>query len=123
MGKNAAVLKLVTDAEQETKSIDIVTVKRMLDEKEDFKLVDIREGNEWQLDHLPNAIHIPRGILEFVIDQAVPKLDRKIVLYCGRGARGALAAVNLQQLGYSNVFNMKDGYLGWKAQSFPLVRD
>ena len=77
MGENVAVLKLVTDAEQETKSIDV------------------REGNKWQLDHLPNAIHIPRGILEFVIDRAVPELDRKILLYCGRGVRGAISRIEL----------------------------
>ncbi len=95
----------------------------MLDKDEDFKLIDVREANEWQLDHLPKAIHISRGILEFVIDQAVPELDRKIVLYCGRGARAALAAVNLQLLGYTDVANMYGGYLGWKAQAYPLVSD
>lgn len=123
MGRNAEVLKLVTDAEQQIRSIKVDEVKAMLDQGEDFKLIDVRETNEWQLDHLPEAIHISRGILEFVIDQAVPELDRKIVLYCGRGARGALAAVNLQLLGYTNVANMYGGYLSWKAQAYPLVSD
>ena len=98
MEKNAAVLKLVTEAEQQINSIEIDEVKDMLDKGENFKLIDVRETNEWQLNHLPKAIHIPRGILEFVIDQAVPELDRKIVLYCGRGARAALAAINLLEV-------------------------
>jgi rhodanese-related sulfurtransferase len=74
--------------------------------------IDVREPNEWNLGHLPNAIHIPRGQLESNIEARVDR-DEPIVLYCARGNRSALAADTLQQMGYTDVASMADGFGGW----------
>lgn len=74
--------------------------------------IDVREPNEWNLGHIPGAIHIPRGILESNIEAAAPR-ERRIVLYCASGNRTALAADTLQQMGYGNVASMAGGFRGW----------
>jgi rhodanese-related sulfurtransferase len=74
--------------------------------------LDVREPNEWNLGHVPGAMHIPRGILESSIEQRVPR-QASVVLYCASGNRSALAADTLQQMGYTNVVSMADGWRGW----------
>ncbi len=74
--------------------------------------IDVREPNEWNLGHVPGAVHIPRGILESNIEAAAQR-DRRIVLYCASGNRTALAADTLQQMGYRNVASMAGGFRGW----------
>ncbi len=74
--------------------------------------VDIREPNEWNLGHIPNALHIPRGILEQNIEARASR-DQRIVLYCASGNRTALAADTLQQMGYTNVQSLAGGFRGW----------
>ncbi len=74
--------------------------------------IDVREPNEWNLGHIPGALHIPRGILEQNIEAVAPR-DRRIVLYCASGNRTALAADALQQMGYTNVASMAGGIRGW----------
>ena len=74
--------------------------------------IDCREPNEWNLGHIPGALHIPRGILETHIEGAVPR-GRAIVLYCASGNRSALAADTLQQMGYQDVVSMSGGFRGW----------
>ena len=74
--------------------------------------IDVREPNEWNLGHVPGAIHIPRGILESNIEAAAPR-ERRIVLYCASGNRSAFAADMLQQMGYRDVASMAEGFRGW----------
>ena len=74
--------------------------------------IDCREPNEWNLGHIPGALHIPRGILETHVEGAVPR-GRAIVLYCASGNRSALAADTLQQMGYQDVASMSGGFRGW----------
>ena len=74
--------------------------------------IDCREPNEWNLGHLPEALHIPRGILETTIEGTVPPL-RPIVLYCASGNRSALAADTLQQMGYTDVGSLAGGIRAW----------
>ena len=77
-----------------------------------FTLLDVREPNEWNLGHLPRATHIPRGMLEGLVEAQVPR-DRKVVIYCASGNRSAFAADTLQQMGYSDVASMSGGFRGW----------
>ena len=74
--------------------------------------LDVREPNEWNLGHVPGAVHIPRGTMETKIEQAVPR-DREIVIYCASGNRSALAADTLQQMGYGKVSSMAGGWRDW----------
>ena len=86
----------------------------MLDENEDFTLIDVREADEQAKGTIPTAVKLPRGILERDINQVTTDKDRKIVLYCGGGFRSALAAVNLKKMGYKNVISMDGGWKGWQ---------
>ena len=95
-------------------------VKARLDRGEKFLLVDVREESEYAKDHLPGAIHLGKGIIERDIEERVPQLNAPLILYCGGGYRSALAADNLQKMGYTNVLSMDGGIRGWREKQFPL---
>jgi len=115
-------LKLVNDAKTRVKETNIADVKRRMDDGEKFLLLDVREDNEWAKGHLPGAVHIGRGIIERDIERAVPDTNAKIILYCGGGFRSALAADNLQKMGYYNVESMDGGWRGWTEAGLPTEK-
>jgi rhodanese-related sulfurtransferase len=84
--------------------------------------VDVREESEWAKDHLPGAIHLGKGVIERDVEQRVSDLNAPVVLYCGGGYRSALAADNLQQMGYRNVLSMDGGIREWREKGFPLSK-
>jgi len=106
--------RIVNEARKEIQEIQPPDLKRMLDAKEDFTLIDVREADEHARGIIPTAVKLPRGILERDIRQVTPDKGRKIVLYCGGGYRSALAAVNLKKMGYTNVISMDGGWRGWQ---------
>jgi rhodanese-related sulfurtransferase len=113
-------LKVVQDAKTRIREVTVDQVKRKLDRGERFHLVDVREESEWAKDHLPKAIHLGKGIIERDIEQRVPDTGAEIILYCGGGFRSALAADNLQKMGYTNVYSMDGGIRDWREKKFPL---
>lgn len=116
-------LRLVDDAKTRVRQTDIQEVKRRLDAGEKFYLVDVREADEWARGHLPGAIHLGKGILERDIEKMIPDMAAPIVLYCGGGFRSALAADNLQKMGYADVFSMDGGWRLWLEAGYPARRD
>jgi rhodanese-related sulfurtransferase len=116
-------LMLVNDAKKRVKEEGYRETKKRLDAGEKFILVDTREDSEWGRGHLPGAIHLGRGIIERDIEKTVPDKNTQIVLYCGGGYRSALAADNLQKMGYKNVISMDGGWRGWTEAGFPIIRD
>jgi rhodanese-related sulfurtransferase len=94
-----------------------------MDRAEKFTLLDVREESEFAKDHLPGAIHLGKGIIERDIEARVPDLNAEIVLYCGGGFRSALAADNLQKMGYTNVISMDGGIRDWREKGYPLTRE
>lgn len=108
-----AFLKLVDETRKRIKETDVPAVKKRLEKGEKFLLVDTREDNEWAKGRLPGAVHMGKGVIERDIEAAVPDKGTEIVLYCGGGFRSALAADNLQKMGYTNVVSMDGGYRGW----------
>jgi rhodanese-related sulfurtransferase len=117
---SARFLKIVDDTRKRIREVSIDDVKARLDRGENFVLVDVREESEYANDHLPGAIHLGKGIIERDIEERVPALDTPLVLYCGGGYRSALAADNLQKMGYTNVLSMDGGIRGWREKHFPL---
>jgi len=113
---------LVNDARKRVKETNVADVKRRLDAGEKFVLVDVREESEWAVGHLPGAIHLSKGIIERDIEQRVPDTKTKLILYCGGGYRSALAADNLQKMGYTNVESMDGGWKGWIGAGLPTQR-
>lgn len=116
-------LRIVEDAKKRVKETTVDEVKAKLDKGEKFLLVDVREDNEFAKDHLPGAIHLGKGIIERDIEERVPDLDAPMILYCGGGFRSALAADNLQKMGYTQVISMDGGIRGWREKGFPLTKE
>jgi rhodanese-related sulfurtransferase len=103
-------------------------VRRLLDApgREGWELIDVREADEWAAGRIPGARHYPRGMLEVRADLEHKKRDpwladrsRKLILYCGGGNRSAMAAQVLQQMGFTQVRSLAEGWTGWTARSYP----
>ena len=116
-------LKLVNEAKSRIKETNVQEVKKKLEAGEKLILVDVREESEWARGHLPGAIYLGKGIIERDIEQRVPDRSASLVLYCGGGFRSALAAENLQKMGYTNVVSMDGGWKGWLDAGFPIAKD
>jgi rhodanese-related sulfurtransferase len=114
-------LKIVEDAKSRVRETNVDAVKKKIDDGEKFLLVDVREESEFAKDHLPGAVHLGKGVIERDIESRVPDLNAEIVLYCGGGFRSALAADNLQKMGYKNVISMDGGIRDWREKGYPLT--
>ncbi|HKF52544.1 MAG TPA: rhodanese-like domain-containing protein [Candidatus Acidoferrales bacterium] len=119
----AGFLSIVNDAKSRVKEADFRDIKKRLDAGEKMILVDTREDSEWARGHIPNAIHLGKGVIERDIEKAIPDKNAPLVLYCGGGFRSALAADNLQKMGYKNVISMDGGWRGWTEANFPVAKD
>lgn len=115
-------LKIVDEARKRVRELTVDDVKKKLDKGEKFVLVDVREESEFAKDHLPGAIHLGKGIIERDIEERVPDTGAEVVLYCGGGFRSALAAENLQRMGYTNVISMDGGIRDWREKGYPLTK-
>jgi rhodanese-related sulfurtransferase len=120
---SARFLKIVEDTRKRIREVSIDEVKKKLDRKEKFLLIDVREESEYAADHLPSAMHLGKGIIERDVEARVPDQDTPMVLYCGGGFRSALAADNLQKMGYTQVLSMDGGIRGWREKGFALTKD
>jgi rhodanese-related sulfurtransferase len=116
-------LKIVDDAKSRVKETTVNEVKEKLDSGEKFLLVDVREESEFAKDHLPGAIHLGKGVIERDVESRVPDVKTPVVLYCGGGFRSALAADNLQKMGYTNVLSMDGGVREWREKNYPMTRE
>jgi rhodanese-related sulfurtransferase len=115
-------LKIVNDAKSRVKecTIDEMRVRQAAGEK--FLLIDVREESEFAAGHIPGAVHLGKGIIERDIEGKVPDTSTPLVLYCGGGFRSALAADNLQKMGYTSVISMDGGMRGWKEKGLPVEK-
>lgn len=111
--------QLCNDAKSRIREITVEETKAKLDAGESFLFLDTREDNEWDQGHAAGAQHLGRGILERDIHQFAASKDTEMVLYCGGGYRSALAADNLQKMGYTNVLSMAGGIKAWRAAGYP----
>ena len=114
-------LKIVDDARRRVRETNVDAVKARIDSGDKFMLIDVREESEFAKDHLPCAVHLGKGIIERDIEGRVPDLNTEMVLYCGGGFRSALAADNLQKMGYTNVISMDGGIREWREKGYPLT--
>jgi len=114
-------LAIVNDAKSRIRETDVDAVKARLDKGETLTIVDVREESEFARDHIPGAVHLGKGVLERDAEQKLPRLDAEIILYCGGGFRSALAADNLQKMGYTNVLSMDGGIRDWRNRGYPLT--
>ena len=124
MAKNHALgfLKMVQDAKTRVRECTVDDVKKRLDAREEFTLLDVREESEYAAGRLPGAVHIGKGVIERDIESKVPDSATPLVLYCGGGFRSALAADALQKMGYTNVISMDGGWRVWNEQGLPTEK-
>ncbi len=85
-------------------------------------IVDVREKDEWDEEHIPDATHLSRGTIELDIEEKVPDPNALIICHCGGGGRSALAAESLQKMGYKNVRSMSGAFKAWKAAGLPTAK-
>lgn len=100
--------------------IDVAQLNQRLEANRSLYLIDVREDNEWQAGHLPNAIHLSIGRIQNEILQMVDDKDSEVVLYCGSGHRSAIAAGLLQQMGYNKVYSLEGGIRAWISADLPV---
>ncbi len=110
-------LEIAEDARSRVKEISVEETLEKV--KNGATLVDVREDNEWNDGHAVGATHIGRGVIERDIVGKFPNKNNELILYCGGGYRSALAADNLQKMGYTNVFSMTGGWTAWKEANAP----
>ncbi|MBK7996355.1 MAG: sulfurtransferase [Blastocatellia bacterium] len=122
MKHSVGFLNIVEDSKTRIKEISIEEVKAKLDREEKFYFIDVREDHEWQQGHADRAEHLGRGILERDVENKIPDLLAEVILYCGGGFRSALAADNLQKMGYKNVYSMAGGYRAWQEANYPITK-
>ncbi|MDA2808678.1 adenylyltransferase/sulfurtransferase MoeZ [Nocardiopsis suaedae] len=132
-GKNPTITELidyeefcgtVSDEAQEAAAGSTITaaeLKRMMDDGDDFQLVDVREKNEYEIVSIPGSVLIPKG--EFLNGEAFAKLpqDKKVVLHCKSGARSAEALAALKGAGFSDAVHVGGGVLAWVKQVDPSL--
>ena len=103
---------LIDDAKQQIEEVTPEQVQEMQARSEPVVYLDVREPNEWNLGRLPHAVHLPRGNLETKVEGMIDR-NQRVVVYCARGNRSALAALTMKHMGYENVASMSRGFLGW----------
>ena len=111
-------LEIVKDAMSRVREVSVDETQQRM--KAGAILIDVREDNEFDAAHAKGARHLGRGIIERDIVGAVPDKDAELILYCGGGYRSALAADNLQKMGYTNVWSMAGGWHGWEEADAPV---
>jgi len=122
MKHNPGFVKLVEEARRRIRECTVGDVKMKLDRGERFHFIDVREDNEFAVDHAKGALHLGRGIMERDIETVIPDKHAEIVLYCGGGYRSALAAQNLKKMGYTNVASMDGGLRAWREAGYPIEK-
>jgi rhodanese-related sulfurtransferase len=115
-------LKIVQDAKTRIKECTVADVQRRIAAGDKFILVDVREESEYAAGHAPGAVHMSKGVIERDVEAKVPDKGTPLVLYCGGGFRSALAADNLQKMGYTTVISMDGGWRGWTQAGLPVER-
>ncbi|MFL6545061.1 MAG: sulfurtransferase [Verrucomicrobia bacterium] len=113
--------KLVAEAKKNITEISPQDAASKLQSSEAV-IVDVREKDEWDEQHIPGAIHLSRGTLELDVEEKVPDMNATIICHCGGGGRSALAAESLQKMGYKNVRSMAGGFKAWKAAGLPSTK-
>ena len=96
-----------------------ISAEELTDAEQPVILIDVRDEADYDEEHLPNAVSLPRGYLELDIDEVAPDQGAHIVTYCGGGTRATLSANTLKIMGYDNVSVLTGGFRGWKSEGLP----
>jgi len=112
--------QLVAAAKAVVPEVTVAQAKANIDKGVYKVILDVREPKEYRKGHIPGAINIPRGLLEFKITAKIPDKATPILVYCKTGGRGALSGQVLMKMGYKHVTNMDGGWLAWEKAGYPV---
>lgn len=113
--------KLVADAKKKITEITPTDAATKM-KSGNVVIIDVREKDEWDDEHIPDAVHLSRGTLEFEVEEKVPDLNTTVILHCGGGGRSVLAVESLQKMAYKNVRSMAGGFKAWKLLGLPTTK-
>jgi rhodanese-related sulfurtransferase len=119
---NPKVKEMLASARAAIKMVPAEAVKAAIDSKEKAIFLDVRDGSEFSAGHLPGAMNISRGTLEFVVFGKIPDQNAKIYVYCKTAARSAMATKTLNDLGFKNAILMDASYESWVKAGYPVER-
>ena len=121
MKHSPGFLRLVAEAGTRVREVTVADVEALRAAGAPVEIIDVREDDEWRSGHVPGARHLCKGIIERDIEATVPDSDVEMILYCGGGFRSALAADNLQKMGYTRVSSMAGGWRAWVQAGLPTT--
>ena len=121
-GPPPVVKDMVAKAKASDQKVSAADVKAAIDKKEKAIFLDVRDPGEFTAGHLPGAINISRGTLEFNVFSKIPDQTAKIYVYCKTAGRSALATKTLNDLGYKNAVLMDAQFEDWIKAGYPVVR-
>lgn len=119
---NPGYRAIVQEAQSHIKRLDIQQYRAFQQAHPDLLLIDVRETEEWTKGRAAGAVHISKGLIEHDIEAKVPDKEANIVVYCHSGSRSALAAENLQRMGYANVYSLDGGLTAYEAAGLQMVK-
>jgi molybdopterin/thiamine biosynthesis adenylyltransferase/rhodanese-related sulfurtransferase len=121
MAEKKSGRELLKEAKLRAHALEPDEVNKIVSDGADVTLLDVRENDEWRAGHLPRALHLSRSWFELQVDEKLPDKEAPIIVYCAGGNRSALVAVDLEDLGYTNVRHMNRGFSGWRDEGFPVA--
>jgi len=121
MAEHKGFQELVADAKKNITEISPTDAAAKVKSSTDAVIVDVRDKDEFVESHIPDAVHMSRGLIEYEIEEKFPDRNTTIICHCGGGGRSALAAESLQKMGYKNVRSMAGGFRAWKAAGLPTT--
>ena len=122
MAEHKGFQDLVADAKKKITEISTTDAAAKAKSSSDAVIVDVREKDEFDESHIPDAVHMSRGMVELEAEDKFPDRNITIICHCGGGGRSALAAESLQKMGYKNVRSMAGGFKAWKAAGLPTTK-
>src|SRR5216110_2523489 len=121
MAEHKGFLDLVADAKKTITEISPTDAAAKVKSSADAVIVDVREKDEFDESHIPDAVHMSRGMVELEVEEKFPDRNTTIICHCGGGGRSALAAESLQKMGYKNVRSLAVGFKAWRAAGLPTT--
>jgi rhodanese-related sulfurtransferase len=122
MAEHKGFQDLVADAKKKIAEISPTDAAQKAKSSSDTVIVDVREKDEFDESHIPDAVHMSRGMVELEVEEKFPDRNTTIICHCGGGGRSALAAESLQKMGYKNIKSMAGGFKAWKAAGLPTTK-
>ena len=119
LAKDMTAKDFVAEAKKNITSISVSDAKALFD-KGGVTFLDVRTKKEFKSGHVPGAINLSRGLIEFKVDKKIADKNASVVVYCKSGDRSALATYTLVRMGYKNVKSMDGGWKAWTKAGYPV---